>query len=482
MSAERNPRSGEAPQEGSAPAATPVCAAGGQKPEDTVSRLVQRKRDGQRLTAADMQLLLRSAASGETADAPLAALLMAMHLQGLDIEETCALARALAAAGPCHAWSGAGGRPVAGIQATGGVGDKTALIVVPLAACFDVLVPMVLSREEGGGVLEKLESIPGFRTCLSREQFEEIALGRGCAMAATSMEPPAAARRLGSLRQQTETMETVPLRAAFLLSGMLSAGLDALVVNLKAEAGSGAEMASAEGAEELVQVSAGLGIRSEAVLTDMSQPLGRTIGHALEVGEALQVLQGDGPTDLTNVSVEMAARMVALARRTQVVSPMSATTKLEELRLQCLRILADGAAWRRFVAMAEAQGAEALALREPERLPRAVLAQNIYARHSGYVQVCDAGQLGVAAARLGARGKCAGEEADPAAGIVLTRKRGQFTGAGEPLCVLHANDPECLRAAAELAQQAFVLGPEPPAEAPLVRGVVSTEQRFSGSK
>lgn len=357
--------------------------------------LIRRKRDGGTLSAAEVEWLIRHFLSGEIPDYQMSALLMAIFFRGCDGEETRALTQSMLHSGQVLRWND--GRPVGDKHSTGGVGDKTSLILAPLAACFDVLVPMISGRGLGhtGGTLDKLESIPGFRTRMSLEEFRACLEQTGCGMIGATAEIAPADRRLYALRDVTATVENPSLITASILSKKLAEGLDALVLDVKT--GSGAFLRDADEARRLAvmmaQIGGEMGVRVEALLTDMDQPLGACIGNALEVLECREVMHGGGPADLVELTVELTARLVALCYARPA-------TALEQLRSQCRQRLADGSAWQRFCRMAVAQGADRRALDHPEQLPQARATFPVRAGASGVIGHIDARRLGEAAMLL----------------------------------------------------------------------------------
>ncbi len=439
--------------------------------------IIRRKRDGGTLSEAEIAGLVAGYTAGEIPDYQLSAWLMAVYFRGLDGVETRALTRAMLHSGRVLALPP--GAPVADKHSTGGVGDKTSLIIAPLAACCGIRVPMISGRGLGhtGGTLDKLESIPGFRTRLSLGEFEAVLERLGCAMIGQTEEIAPADRKLYALRDVTATVESLPLITASILSKKLAEGLDALLLDVKF--GDGAFMQAYDDARALALSMLGIaremGVRAEALLTDMEQPLGEMVGNALEVEECLAIMRGDALTEaqsaLRELALELTARMVALARQ---AGGGPAAAALEPARAECQRHLAAGAAMERFQAMAEAQGAEPGCLESPARLPRARHESLLAAPRAGYVRAARARALGTAAMLLGAGRRQLSDAIDPAAGLRLQARLGDWVEAGAPLCTFYYNLPERLDAARALALSAFELGGSPPEARRLVREVLGS--------
>ena len=425
--------------------------------------LIRRKRDGGKLSESEIGWLVAGYTAGQIPDYQLSAWLMAVYFRSLDGDETRALTRAMLHSG--RVLRLAPGAPVADKHSTGGVGDKTSLVIAPLAACCGVRVPMISGRGLGhtGGTLDKLESIPGFRVKLTLSEFERVLERLGCAMIGQTEEIAPADRRLYALRDVTATVESRPLITASILSKKLAEGLDALLLDVKL--GDGAFLQSQIEARALaagmIQIGEEMGVRVEALLTDMEQPLGEAVGNALEVEECLQVLRGSGPPDLRELCLELTARMVGLARG-------GGQEALEQARADCQRQLASGAALERFRAMAEAQGAEPGSLETPLRLTRARNESTLTAPSAGYINAARARALGTAAMLLGAGRRQVEDVIDAAAGLRVHARLGERVEAGAPLCTLYFNDGERLAEARALAASAFEVAPAPPAARPLV--------------
>jgi pyrimidine-nucleoside phosphorylase/thymidine phosphorylase len=352
-------------------------------------------------------------------------------------------------------------------HSTGGVGDKTSLIVAPLAAAAGVVVPMMSGRALGhtGGTLDKLESIPGFRTSLTAEEFEKQLSELGlCFIGQTDRLAPAD-RKLYALRDVTATVESIPLIASSIMSKKLAEGLDALVLDVKV--GSGAFMKKQVDARRLAQMMQGIGRRLDkkvvALITDMSQPLGYAVGNALEVMEASQTLQNAGPTDLTKLSIELAARMIFLGKK---------AASLEDARRLAEEKLVDGSGYKKFKQVVAAQGGNPQALDKFELLPNATGMREVASPRGGYVSSIDAEDIGAASNMIGA-GRDKKEDAiDAAVGIILEVKAGEKVDAGSVLCRLYYTKEDRVEEAAEMVEDAFRISAQKPEERELILEVV----------
>jgi len=352
-------------------------------------------------------------------------------------------------------------------HSTGGVGDKTSLIAAPLAAAAGVVVPMVSGRALGhtGGTLDKLESIPGFRTNLSVDEFREQLLKHKLAFMGQSPQVAPADGKLYALRDSTATVESIPLIASSIMSKKLSEGMDALVLDVKV--GSGAFMKRQVDARRLAQMMVGIGRRLDkrvqALITDMNQPLGFAIGNALEVMEVSQTLQNVGPTDLTRLALELAARMIYLGK----IAPA-----LDEARELAQKKLLDGSGYRKLKDVIQAQGGNPQVLDRFELLPNATGAKEISSPRAGYVSAIDAEYIGQASAMIGAGRDQKEDTIDPAVGVILEVKVGQKVDAGGVLCRLYYTGEEHVEEAAQLVEDAFRISAAAPEERELILEVV----------
>jgi len=352
-------------------------------------------------------------------------------------------------------------------HSTGGVGDKASLIVGPLAAAAGVTVPMMAGRALGhtGGTLDKLESIPGFRTDLSAEEFQKQLAELGlCFIGQTDRLVPAD-RKLYALRDVTATVESIPLISSSIMSKKLAEGLDALVLDVKV--GSGAFMKKQVDARRLAQTMVGIGRRMDkkvqALITDMNQPLGYAIGNALEIMEASQTLQNAGPADLTKLSLELAARMIFIGKK---------APSLEDARRIAEERLVDGSAYKKLKQVVAAQGGNPQALDKFELLPNATGMREVNSPRAGYVSSIDAEDIGNASNMIGAGREKKEDAIDPAVGIILEVKIGEKVDAGSVLCRLYYTKEDRVEEAADMVEDAFRISSQKPDERELILEVV----------
>jgi pyrimidine-nucleoside phosphorylase/thymidine phosphorylase len=429
--------------------------------------LIHRKRDGEELTVEEIQYLVDNYTRGEIPDYQISALLMAVFFSGMTDREVSALTESMVASGSTVDLSSIPGVKV-DKHSTGGVGDKTSLIASPIAAAAGVIVPMISGRALGhtGGTLDKLESIPGFRTDLTIEEFRNQLAQHGLAFIGQTPEIAPADGKLYALRDATATVESIPLVASSIMSKKLAIGLDALVLDVKV--GSGAFMKRQVDARRLAQLMVGIGRRMDkrvqALITDMSQPLGYAVGNALEIMEVSQTLQNAGPADLTRISLELAARMIYLGKITKT---------LEEAREVAQSKLLDNSGYRKFRDVITAQGGNPQVLDRFELLPNATGAREVTTSRGGYVSAIDAELIGQASSMIGAGRNTKEDSIDPAVGVILEVKVGQKIDAGSILCRIYHTADEHLEEASELVEDAFKISQHPVEERDLILEVVS---------
>jgi pyrimidine-nucleoside phosphorylase/thymidine phosphorylase len=428
--------------------------------------LILRKRGGEELSVEEIQYLINGYTTGEIPDYQIAAFLMATYFSGMTDRELSSFTEVMIGSGEVLDLSDIPGVKV-DKHSTGGVGDKTSLICAPIAAAAGVVVPMISGRGLGhtGGTLDKLESIPGFRTDLTIEQFRAQLAGLGLAFMGQSDEIAPADKRLYALRDVTGTVESISLIASSIMSKKMAEGLDALVLDVKV--GHGAFMKKQVEARRLAQAMVGIGRRLDkkvqALITDMNQPLGYAVGNALEVMEVSQTLQKAGPADLTRLSLELSARMIYLGK---------VTATLDEARKLAEDKLMDGSAYRKFKQVVEAQGGNPQALDRFELLPNATGMREILSPRAGFVSAIMAEDIGRASQMMGA-GRGRKEDAiDPAVGVILEVKAGEKVEAGSVLCRLYYTIEENLDEAAELVEDAFRISGVRPEERELILEVV----------
>jgi pyrimidine-nucleoside phosphorylase len=416
------------------------------------AELIQRKRDGEELSAGELEELILGYARGEIPDYQLAAFAMAVYFQGLSPRETYALTDAMVRSGETIDFQAEVGRPVADKHSTGGVGDKASLVVGPLVAACGIPFGKMSGRGLGhtGGTLDKLESIPGYRVELSRDEFVDQVRDVGLAVIGQTADLVPADKHLYALRDVTATVENVSLIAASIMSKKIAAGASAIVLDVKV--GDGAFMKTLQDARELAGAMLELGRLADrqvvCELTDMDQPLGHAVGNALEIREALATLRGEGPGDLTELAVASAAHLVTLVDGAGE----------PEARARVEAALADCAALGAYDRWIRAQGGDP----SEEALRAAPVVRNVTAGRDGYVTRLGALAVGLAAMRLGAGRATKADEIDHAVGIVCLRKRGDRVEAGEPLAEIHAKDERSADAVAVEVTAAFQLGDEEP--------------------
>ena len=422
------------------------------------AELIQRKRDGGELSDEELSELILGYTRGEIPDYQLAAFCMAVYFRGLSARETYALTDAMVRSGETIDLHAEIGRPVADKHSTGGVGDKASLVVGPLVAACGVPFGKMSGRGLGhtGGTLDKLESIPGYRVELSRDEFVLQVRDVGLAVIGQTAELVPADKQLYALRDVTATVENVSLIAASIMSKKIAAGANAIVLDVKV--GDGAFMKSLDDARALAGAMLELGRRADrrvvCELTDMDQPLGRAVGNALEIREALAALSGDGPPDLTELAIDASAHLVELC------DGMDAG----EARARVESVLRDGSALDAYERWIRAQGGDPA----EDALPRAPVTKTVTADRDGYVGRLGALAIGTAAMRLGAGRTTKDDTIDHAVGIVCLRKRGDRVKAGEALAEIHARDQAAVDAVADEVREAYELVDTAPPD----RGVV----------
>lgn len=429
--------------------------------------IIRKKRFGGELTESEIGFLIAGLVNGTIPDYQISAWAMAVCYMGMTDKETAALTMAMANSGDTVDLS-----PIAGIKvdkhSTGGVGDKTTLIVAPLVAACGVPVAKMSGRGLGhtGGTIDKLESIPGFRTELVRDDFFAQVDGIGVAVIGQSGNIAPADKKLYALRDVTATVESIPLIASSVMSKKIAAGADAILLDVKT--GDGAFMKTPEDAAKLasamVAIGSQVGRRTVAVISDMDQPLGRTIGNALEVREAVEVLRGEGPEDLREVSLVLASHMLVLG---------GVAEDTESARKRLETAISSGEALRKFAAFVAAQGGDPGIVDDLSRLPQAPLRLPVTSVKEGVVLGIEAEAVGLAAMTLGA-GRAAKDDAiDYAVGIELAAKPGDFVREGDLLALLYVRaDDERAVSSAEAVRTAYRLGAERGPDRPLLHGIV----------
>lgn len=433
--------------------------------------VITRKRNGEILTREEIQYMVDGYTEGTIPDYQMAAFLMAVFFRGMNRAETVELTECMRVSGDLVDLSAIDGIKV-DKHSTGGVGDKTTLIVGPIAAACGVPVAKMSGRGLGftGGTVDKLESIPEFRTSMERCEFINQVNAHGIAVIGQTGHIAPADKKIYALRDVTATVENLSLITSSIMSKKLASGSDAILLDIKC--GKGAFMKTEEEAEKLgrlmVDIGNDSGKKTMAVISDMEQPLGKAVGNSLEVSEAIDVLKGSGPADITELSLELAGMMICL-------SGVSGTDKLKTEegiargRQAAAEALEDGSALKSFRSFVAGQGGDPGITEDKSLLPQAALSIRVKAGQNGYISALDAMKIGLASQHAGAGRQRKEDGIDLSAGVLLDRKYGDAVSEGDVLCTVYGNDKKKLEAAAEEAAKAFVITGKRPAERKLVR-------------
>jgi pyrimidine-nucleoside phosphorylase len=429
--------------------------------------LIRKKRDSGEHSREEIEFLISGYTRGEIPDYQIAAWLMSAWIRGLSRAETTALTQAMLHSGEVLDLSSLLGKKV-DKHSTGGVGDKTSLILAPIVAAGGLIVPMLSGRGLGhtGGTLDKLESIPGFNTNLSLKDFRRVLGECGMALIGQTAEIAPADKKIYALRDATSTVENTGLICASIMSKKLAEGLDALVLDVKT--GSGAFMKREEDAvglaEVMVEAGKSMGKKMVALITDMDQPLGRAAGHANEIVESIEVLNGKGPADLRELSVELSAWMFYLGEKTKSV---------EEGRKLAERMISSGEAREKFRQCIRLQGGDERVIDEPDLLPKAAFHVDVASRSGGAVVATDCEQFGIALAMLGGGRETKEDRIDHAVGLEFHKRIGQRVEKGEPLATIHYNSDAKLAEAKRMVAESFVIEARAgQAPRPLIRRII----------
>ena len=423
--------------------------------------LIAKKRDGEALTAEEIHFMITEYVAGNIPDYQMSAFLMAVYLNGMTEEETVTLTLEVAHSGEMVDLSAIEGIKV-DKHSTGGVGDKTTLIIAPIVAACGVKVAKMSGRGLGhtGGTVDKLEAIPGFQTVIAQDRFFEIVNTIGVSVIGQSGNLAPADKKLYALRDVTATVESIPLIAASIMSKKLAAGSDAILLDVKT--GSGAFMKTVDDsialANEMVSIGENAGRKTAALITDMDIPLGNNIGNSLEVIEAVETLKGNGPEDLTEVSLQLAANMLYLAEKGTI----------EECLAMAKKTIEDGSALERLVAMVEAQGGDSSVILDTEKFDKAPFESPIISAEEGYIASMDTESCGIASSMLGAGRETKESDIDFSAGIVLNRKVGDFVKKGDVLATMYTSKESLFANAEKRYLSALTFAKVKPAENPLI--------------
>ena len=428
--------------------------------------VIRKKRDGVELSQGEIEGLVEAYTRGDIPDYQVSAWLMAVVLKGMTRPETAALTDAMLRSGEVLDLSSLAAKKV-DKHSTGGVGDKTSLVLAPVVAAAGLAVPMISGRGLGhtGGTLDKLEAIPGFNVNLPLPQFLRVLESCGCAMIGQTAEIAPADRKLYALRDVTGTVESPYLICASIMSKKLAEGIDALVLDVKT--GSGAFMKSEQDAaflaELMVETGVRMGKKVVALITDMDQPLGKMIGNALEVVEVVDVLRGEGPEDLRALCHELAGWMLYIGGISQTVA---------DGKKMSTELISSGKALDKFRQMVELQGGDPRAIDDVKKLPQAKNRTEVLSARSGYVSSFHCEQVGTACVLLGGGRERKEDSVDPAVGIVLHKKVGDRVAAGEALATIYYNAENRLARARQLIEESILIGDAAPPKRPMVHRVI----------
>ncbi len=436
--------------------------------------LIAKKRNGMELTKEEIEYMISSYVAGEIPDYQMSAFLMAVYFKGMTKAETSAMTMAVAHSGDMVDLSAIEGIKV-DKHSTGGVGDKTTLIIAPIVAACGVKVAKMSGRGLGhtGGTVDKMESIPGLNTSLSREDFFATVNKTGLSVIGQSGNMTPADKKLYALRDVTATVDSIPLIAVSIMGKKLAAGSDCILLDVKT--GSGAFMKTVEDsielAKEMVSIGENSGKSTVALITDMDIPLGNYIGNSLEVKEAVATLRGEGPADLTEVCINLAGNMLYLANK----------GTLEECKEMARSRIADGSALERLASMVEAQGGKKEYIYNTELFEKAAYSYEVKATKSGYITHMDTEGCGIASALLGAGRETKESTIDYAAGIILHAKVGDKVEAGQSLATLYANKEELFAASEKRYIESITIEDAKAKEEPLIFARVTKDgvERFN---
>ena len=424
--------------------------------------LIKKKREGAELTRDELTTIIDGFVSGEIPDYQMSAFLMAVCFQGFNHNETAIFTDLMMRSGDLIDLSEIEGIKV-DKHSTGGVGDKTSLVLCPLVAAAGVPVAKMSGRGLGhtGGTLDKMESISGLDVDMSRETFIANVKEHGIAICGQNARLVPADKKIYALRDVTGTVDNISLIASSIMSKKLACGADAIVIDIKV--GEGAYMKSVENAEQLAEIMTGIGAKMNrkvrAVITGMHEPLGLAVGNALEVKEAIDTLNGQGPSDLTELTLKLGSHMLVLG---EVV------TTYEEGREKLKELIGSGAAMNKFKELIIAQGGDPAVLEDPDILPVSEFSQKVISERSGYIHELNALKVGIASVGLGAGRETKNSNIDHGAGILLKKKIGDRIEEGETLAILYSNDESSFTNAKELIELAYRIGDEEVPKPPLI--------------
>lgn len=428
--------------------------------------LIEKKRNGERLSKEEIHFMVSGFTDGSIPDYQMSAMMMAIYFQGMDKEETLTLTLEMAHSGEMMDLSGINGKK-ADKHSTGGVGDKTSLVLGPMVACCGVPVAKMSGRGLGhtGGTIDKLESFTGFSTSISPESFIRQVNTIGMAIAGQTANLAPADKKLYALRDVTATVDQLSLIASSIMSKKLASGAETIVLDVKT--GSGAFMKTEADsfalARAMVEIGKGAGRNTVAVISDMDQPLGAAVGNGLEVKEAIAVLKGEGPEDVLELCLELGSYM--LLGTGQAETKMEAWNMLE-------KTVTDGSALEKFADFVEAQGGKREEVYHPELLPEAPVIEEFLSPVDGYVSAMKTQEVGKTVLILGGGRETKESSIDLSVGLILHKKKGDFVKKGEALATIHASDTEKLKAAKECFAKVYSFSEKPVEKPVLIKGVV----------
>ncbi|CUS95838.1 thymidine phosphorylase [Candidatus Kryptobacter tengchongensis] len=431
--------------------------------------IIRKKRDGKKLTKDEISLFINGYLNGTIPDYQMSAFLMAIYFQGMDFEETICLTEIMLNSGHVVDLSDISGIKV-DKHSTGGVGDKVSLILAPIVASAGVPVPMISGRGLGhtGGTLDKLESIPGFKTNLSIEEYKKVISEIGVVMIGQTSEIAPADKKIYALRDVTATVESIPLISASIMSKKLAEGIDALVLDVKT--GQGAFMSEYEKSLQLAQtlftIGKNFGKKVIAFITDMNQPLGYAVGNWLEVVESVQCLRGLNVPDLMHLTYVLAGAMIMLGGK---------ANSIEEGMKIAQKVVLSGEAYEKFIKLVEKQGGDVSYIENLEKYPLPKHSIEVKSIFDGYVYEIDALEVGIVSVMLGAGRTKVDDVIDPKAGIVLRKKVGDKVEAGEPLAIFYTDKDDVIKIAKERLSKAFKIKPEKPELPKLIKTIIDNE-------
>ena len=431
--------------------------------------LIGKKRNGGNLSHDEISQMIQDYVAGIIPDYQMSAFLMAVYFKGMSEDETLAMTNAVAHSGDMVDLSGIEGIKV-DKHSTGGVGDKTTLIIGPMVAACGVKVAKMSGRGLGhtGGTVDKMEAIPGMQTGLSQEEFFKVVNQTGLSVIGQSGNLAPADKKLYALRDVTATIDSIPLIAISIMGKKLAAGSDCILLDVKT--GSGAFMKTVDDAiklaKEMVAIGENAGKRTVALITNMDIPLGNNIGNSLEIVEVVKTLLGKGPEDLTHESINLAGNMLFLAGK----------GSLEECKKMAEETLHNGSAFERLVAMVEAQGGDATVIRDTTKFQQAPFSQEVLATESGYIVSMDTEKCGIASALLGAGRETKESEIDYSAGIILHKKTGDYVEKGQSLATFYTSRVELFEAAMKTYSEAIDLKPQAPEPELLIYARVTRDE------